>query len=133
MQKIIMIHQGIVISRRQIEAGVCILRYAAVMIELTVLYALTAFMSGIFRHDICHIAMLLIGSVSKAELPAAIYLGLHRINKLPEEFLRGIVKGDQEGEYMILPEFPLLCLLKSLSCQKAFCSMIFVGASFDLF
>ena len=45
MQKIIMIHQGIVISRRQIEAGVCILRYPAVMIELPVLYALTAFMA----------------------------------------------------------------------------------------
>ncbi|GFI46324.1 hypothetical protein IMSAGC019_01638 [Lachnospiraceae bacterium] len=52
----------------------------------------------VFPGNPAHIPMLPVGAVRQAKLPVFIGLVFHRLNHLPQEIFRGIIKGHQNAE-----------------------------------
>ena len=117
VQDIVVIQQGDIIARGQLQALVGVARDALVVLQHMVDNA--RILRGVFLTDLSHIRVLVVASVRQAQLPVLIGLGLHAVQKLCQELLGRIVKRGQDAEFHHIGEDRFSLALRLLRRRKA--------------
>ena len=122
MHHIIMVKKPDIISVRHGKAHIGVSGDSQVLLKLFIddpavlLPVLPAYPS--------YIRMLVITSVRQAELPVFVGLSPHRIDHLPKEFFRRVIKGHKNTDFNVSGKYGLLLCFPSRLVRKTLCSEI---------